>query len=521
LHRLFSSVTSVYSVVNPSIEQQVDSIDDVRRAIDRARAAQPAWAAVSISDRVAAIKRIRTAIVERADELAEIIARDTGKTRIDALTTEVLPSAGNVAWYCANAAKFLKDRRVAHSHFITGNKKTRIRRVPYGVVGVISPWNYPFTIPFSEVITGLLAGNAVILKAASQTQAAGRALAELVTAAVPTDVFHYVNLPGRLAGDALLGGGIDKLFFTGSTEVGKQLMAKAAVTLTPLVLELGGNDPMLVCADADLDRTTSGAVWAGLQNAGQSCGAVQRIYVHTSVTAAFTDQLATKVMALRVGPDSSRHDVDVGSMTTRDQADKVRRQVEEAVRQGAVIRAQALPPAGASDLFLPLTVLTNVNDSMDVVRHETFGPVLCVMPVASMDEAVTRANDCELALTASVWSKDKRSADQLARRLQAGVVMINDHLMSHALPEVPWGGFKQSGFGRTHGQLGFDEMTQPQAIVHDNMGGLKRNLWWHPYNEKVYAGMHGLLDFMYAPSFGRRMSGLSNLLKLVPRYFGK
>jgi hypothetical protein len=166
-------------------------------------------------------------------------------------------------------------------------------------------------------------------------------------------------------------------------------------------------------------------------------------------------------------------------------------------------------------------VLTNVNQTMDVVRHETFGPVLCVMAVASMDEAVTQANDCELALTASVWSRDKRGADALARRLQAGVVMINDHLMSHGLPEVPWGGFKQSGFGRTHGQLGFDEMTQPQAIVHDNMGGLKRNLWWHPYDAKVYDGMRGLLDLMYARGFGRRMQGLSKLLKIVPRYFGR
>jgi succinate-semialdehyde dehydrogenase/glutarate-semialdehyde dehydrogenase len=503
------------------VEQRVDSVEDVRSAITRARAVQPAWAALPVRDRAAAVARIKTAIVDRADELAEIISRDTGKTRIDALTTEVLPSAGAVAWCCANAAKFLKDRRIAHSHFITGNKKPRIRRSPYGVVGVISPWNYPFTIPFSEVITGLLAGNAVILKVASQTQGVGRALAELVTAAVPADVFQYVNLPGRIAGDALLGGGIDKLFFTGSTEVGRQLMAKAAETLTPLVLELGGNDPMLVCPDADLERATSGAVWAGLQNAGQSCGAVQRVYVHASVYEAFLEKLAAKVTALRVGPDSGRHDVDVGSMTTSDQAEKVRRQVEDAVRQGAVIRAQALPTAGASELFLPMTVLTNVNQSMDVVRHETFGPVLCVMPVASMDEAVTRANDCELALTASVWSRDKRGADALARRLQAGVVMINDHLMSHGLPEVPWGGFKQSGFGRTHGQLGFDEMTQPQAIVHDNMGGLKRNLWWHPYDAKVYDGMRGLLDLMYARGFGRRMQGLSKLLQSVPRYFGR
>lgn len=510
------------TVVNPNENAvaTVQTVQDVCAAIARARVVQEGWAATSVRERAAAIATIKGVIVERADELAEIIARDTGKTRIDALTTEVLPSASAVAWCCANAAKLLKDRKIPHSHFITGNKKTRIRRVPWGVVGVISPWNYPFAIPFSEVIAGLLAGNAVILKAASQTQATGRALAEIVAAAVPPDVFQYINLPGRIAGEALLAGGINKLCFTGSTEVGRQLMTQAAETLTPLVLELGGNDAMLVCPDADLDRATSGAAWAGLQNAGQSCGAVQRIFVHESIFEPFVEQLSAKVSALRVGPDSGRHDVDVGSMTTREQAEKVQQQVDQAVQLEATVRAQAQPPAGASELFLPLTVLTDVNSTMDVVKHETFGPVLCVMPVATMAKGVELANDCDLALTASVWSKDKRAADALAVQLHAGVVMINDHLMSHALPEVPWGGCQQSGFGRTHGQLGFDEMTRPLAIVHDNMS-FKRNLWWHPYDAKLYDGMRGLLHLMHGAGLGQRLGGLSKLVRILPRYFGR
>lgn len=500
---------------------RVQSAEEVRTAIARARAAQPAWAAMPARDRAAAIMRIRDAIVARADALAEIIARDTGKTRIDALATEVLPAATACRWYARQAPTWLKDRKVRPNSVLTGNKQTRIRRVPYGVVGVISPWNYPFTIPFSEVVTGLLAGNAVILKVATQTLGTGRALAELVHGVVPQDVFHYVELPGRIAGEAFLGGGVDKLFFTGSVEVGRQLMAQAAETLTPLVLELGGKDPMLVCSDADLDRATSGAIWGGLQNAGQSCAGVERIYVHASVYDAFIDQLCTKVAALRIGPDAGHHDVDIGSMTTLEQARKVRAQVDEAVRHGAVIRAQASPPAGAPEQFLPAVVLTNVEHSMTIMREETFGPVLCVMPVASMDDAVRLANDCELALTASVWSKNRRTADELARRVQAGVVMINDHLMSHGLPEVPWGGCKHSGIGRTHGQLGFDEMTQPQAIVHDNAGWLKRNMWWHPYDAKVYAGMRGLLDLMHGRGLGTRMSGLRKLMALLPRYFGR
>lgn len=494
--------------------------DDVRAAVARARQAQPAWDALPIRNRVAAIRSLRESIVSRADELAETIARDTGKTRIDALATEVLPAATAVAYYARHAPAFLKDRRIRPSHVLTGNKRSRIHRVAYGVVAVISPWNYPFAIPFSEVVMGLLAGNAVVLKAASQTQPTGRVLQSLVASVVPAGVFEYVDLPGRAAGEALLAAGVDKLFFTGSVEVGKELMAKAARTLTPLVLELGGNDPMLVCADANLERAAAGAVWAGLQNAGQSCGGVERIYVHSSVYERFLDLLCAEVAALRIGPDEGRHDVEIGSMTTREQARKVREQVAEALQLGAVVRAQANPPPGAPEEFLPALVLTGVNHSMTLMREETFGPVLGVMPVQSMDEAVSLANDCQLGLTASVWSRRRREADRLARRIRAGVVMINDHLMSHGLPEAPWGGFRQSGIGRTHGKLGFDEMTQPQCIIHDTFGFLNRNLWWPPVSPELYAGMRGLLDFMHARRLGQRAAGLRTLLKIVPRCFG-
>jgi succinate-semialdehyde dehydrogenase/glutarate-semialdehyde dehydrogenase len=357
----------------------------------------------------------------------------------------------------------------------------------------------------------------VILKAASETQRVGRALEKLfVDARFPAGVFSYVNLPGRVAGDAFLESGIGKLFFTGSVAVGKQLMAKAAETLTPLVLELGGNDPMLVCPDANLERAAAGAVWAGFQNAGQSCGGVERIYVHRTLYEPFLALLCEKVRSLRVGLDNGQHAVDVGRMTTAGQADTVRSHIEEALSRGAVIAAQSASPTG-NDLLLPATVLTNVDHTMRVMREETFGPVVGVMPVDSMDEALRLANDSDLGLTASVWSRSQREAERLAKQIAAGVVMINDHLMSHGLAETSWGGFKHSGIGRTHGQLGFDEMTQPQCIVHDTMGNLKRNLWWHPNGPEVYAGMRGFLDALYARGIGRRFGGLQMLMRILPR----
>jgi acyl-CoA reductase-like NAD-dependent aldehyde dehydrogenase len=251
----------------------LNSIEVVGQASGRARQVQPAWSQRPVRERVRYLNRVRAYIAENADELAEIISRDNGKTRTDALASEVLPAAMAVDYYCRNAVAFLKDRRIRPGNLLMANKVSRIIRVPYGVVGIISPWNYPFSIPFSEVVMALLAGNAVLLKVATETQLVGRAIERCLAAAgLPEGLFAYLNLPGRIAGTALLEAGVDKLFFTGSVAVGQTLMAEAARTLTPVVLELGGNDPMLVCADADPERAAAGAVWAGLQNCGQSCG---------------------------------------------------------------------------------------------------------------------------------------------------------------------------------------------------------------------------------------------------------
>jgi succinate-semialdehyde dehydrogenase/glutarate-semialdehyde dehydrogenase len=496
----------------------VDDLPSVKVAVERARAAQPSWGATSVRERAAAIRRIRDHLAANADELAAIISKDNGKTRVDALATEVLPAIMAAEYYASNAGDFLADRTIKPGNLLLANKISKIARVPFGVVAIISPWNYPFAIPFSEVVMGLLAGNAVLLKAATQTQMAGRALERAVAAAnLPDGVFTYLNLPGRLAGDAILEAGVDKLFFTGSVPIGKQLMKKAADTLTPLVLELGGNDAMLVCADADLDRAAAGACWAGMQNAGQSCGGVERIYVHRDVYRTFVDKLAARVRALRVGPDRD-FDVDMGAMTTQGQLDTVKRHVADALAKGATIYAQSPSPTDGKGTFHPAMVLTNVNHSMLCMRDETFGPIVGVMPVASMDEAIALANDSNLGLTGSVWSRNRKAAEEIARKVRAGVVTINDHLMSHGLSETPWGGFKESGIGRTHGQMGFDEMTQPQCIVHDYMPAVKKNMWWHPHGKAVYDGVRGIIDLLYGKRV-QRADGLGELVKLFPRTF--
>jgi acyl-CoA reductase-like NAD-dependent aldehyde dehydrogenase len=497
-----------------------DTAEYLTAVVVQARQAQVDWGVLEVRQRVKALSGIKSWLADHADHLATVISNDNGKTRTEALATEVLPAVMALAFYLRHATRFLKPECILPGSLLLINKWSRLVRVPYGVVAIISPWNYPFAIPFSEVIMALLAGNAVVLKTATQTQWVGRALEACIQAAdLPQGLFAFINVPGSTAGDALLQAGVDKLFFTGSVAVGRQLMAKAAETLTPVVLELGGNDAMLVCDDADLDRASSGALWAGFQNAGQSCGGVERIYVHEKIYKPFVELLCDKVTALRVGSPGD-YQVEMGAMTTRSQVEIVRLHIEDALGKGAIIAAQsATPTENSQGNFVPAVVLTQVHHGMLVMTEETFGPVVGVMSVRDMDEAVTLANDSSYGLTGSVWSRDIARAEQIGRCIQAGVITINDHLMSHGLAETPWGGFKTSGIGRTHGQIGFHEMTQPQVVVHDLMSCAKRNLWWPPYNEALYRGLGGALQLFYGRCWRTRLAGILPLIRVLPRLF--
>jgi len=501
---------------------QMNTVEEARDALQRARAAQPAWAALSLAERVRYIHRIRDYLVDHADAVSTTVANDVGKTRVEALATEVLPSVLATHYYAKNARRFLQPRRIRSGSWLFLNKRSRIFRLPFGVIGIIAPWNYPLGIPMHEIIPALLAGNTVIFKTAPETQMVGRTIEAMIQAAgLPADVFIHLNVPGEIMGQVLLDPEhhVDKLFFTGSVPVGKILMAKAAESLVPVSLELGGNDPMLVCPDAHLERAVNGAMWAGLQNSGQSCGGVERIYVHQDVYAPFIALLKQKVEALRQGPNTD-HDVDIGAMCTERQITTIRRQVDDALAKGATILAQVnLDPAYAKANFYPVTLLTEVDHTMTLMREETFGPVLGVMKVANMDQAIELANDSRLGLTGSVWSNDTAAAVALGRRIQAGVITINDHLLTHGMAETPWGGMKESGIGRSHGELGFDEMTQPQVVITEWLPFAKRNLFWHPYDAQLYQGLKGALYLLHGRQLRDRLRGFLSFVALLPRMF--
>jgi succinate-semialdehyde dehydrogenase/glutarate-semialdehyde dehydrogenase len=488
---------------------------DIAGIIEKARTAQETWSQIPYRERARRLKKAGRYLSFHLDEITETIHRENGKLRMDALAAELLPAVLALDYYIRIGRKMLASRNIRGGSLLMFNKRSRLVRKPWGVAGIISPWNYPFAIPFSEVVMALLAGNAVLLKAASLTPGAGRAIASIFeTADLPSGLFTNVEIPGTEAGPAFISGGVDKLFFTGSTTVGKQLMALAAPRLLPLVLELGGADAAIIRADADTDRAALGILWSGFSNAGQSCGGAQRILVHRDVYDVFLEKLCALVRGLRGGDGE---DSDIGPMATVKQKKSAEKDIAACVAMGAKIAAQSSVPD--DECFMPAVVLTGLTPEMPVMTGEIFGPVVGVYSVRDDAEALRMANASSYGLTASVWSRNRRAAKALAARINAGAVMINDHLMSHGLAETPWGGFGDSGLGRTHGEAGFSEMLKTTVVVDDMLPGVRRNLFWHPYSEKVYRGFRAITVFAGSSPFFKKLRQLPAVVKLFFRYW--
>lgn len=525
-YKLEQTAESFTRCINPATGEEIGtvpvaSIEELTEVIRNARIAQTSWSALSLDDRKKYLLKVREYIIENVDEIADTISLDNGKLTMDALNGELIPIVIAIGYYCRISPRLLKNRKLKSASWILSFKKSFVRRLPLGVVGIISPWNYPFSIPMFEVIPGLLAGNSIILKTASETQlVAGIIKDAFKYAEIPEGVMNVVNVPGRIIGDQLLEQGIDKLFFTGSFEVGRKLAVKAAENFIPVSLELGGNDSMIVCKNADIDRAVGGAIWGGFHNAGQSCGGIERIYVESEVYNDFMMKLKHRVENLHAGFGKELTN-DLGCITTDKQLETIKNHVEDALTKGAQVFARSKVQETIGGSCLPAMVLTNVNHDMMIMREETFGPVVCVMKVKNVDEAIELTNDSDLGLTASIWTKNNKYGIELSKRIQAGVVNINDHLMSHGLAETPWGGMKKSGSGRSHGEFGLLEMTEPQVVVRDILPYVKNHLWWHPYNEALYNALKGLVYFKFGKIFKNRLQGIARLIRVIPRIFKK
>lgn len=471
---------------------------DVEEAVTRCRKVQEGWARFTPSDRARRMEALHRVVGERADEIARMVAEETGKPDVEALT-EVVTVLDLIRFYLQKGPRALAPRKVSTGWLL--GRRARVEREPYGVVAVVSPWNYPFILAMDSVVTALVGGNGVVLKPSELTPFTGLLVRELVEAAdLPEGLVAVVTGDGS-TGEALVRSGVDKIVFTGSTATGRKVMAAAAESLTPVVLELGGKDPALILEDADLERASRGVAFGAFYNAGQTCLATERIFVVDAIYERFLERLTEQVAGLRA---SSVGDREVGAMTTTRQLRIVEEHVAEAVEGGARILVGGARTDPASNVYLP-TVLADVDESMRVLTEESFGPVVPVVRVRDEEEAVERANRSGFGLFASVWTSDRDRGLRVARRLRAGGVSVNDTLSHYAVPGLPMGGVGGSGFGRTRGLEGLRELTRTRSLLVDRLG-MKQDPWWFPYGPARRRLVRALLEF-------RRGGGLRGVLR--------
>jgi acyl-CoA reductase-like NAD-dependent aldehyde dehydrogenase len=514
-----AAVRKVYSI-NPATgevwrEFECASAAEVQEAVARAQTAKPAWQGMGVRKRLAIIEKFQQLLNERQQHIARVITSEVGKPIAEALLTEILVVLDAARFLLKESYGFLREQPLPHGNLATKAKSGRLLREPYGVIGIISPWNYPFSIPATETLAALATGNAVVLKPSELTPLSTLELASLLhNAGVPEAVFQVV-IGESPTGAALIESGIDKLVFTGSVATGRRIAQAAAARLLPLVLELGGKDPMIVLDDADVDVASSGAVWGAFVNAGQACLSVERCYVHRIIYDAFVSACVEKTKRLRVG-NGADPNTDVGPLIRERQLQVVEQHVEDARSRGARVmnggeRLTLLGP----NYYAP-TVLGDVTHEMLVMREETFGPVLPIMAFDSEKEAISLANDSEYGLAASVWTRDRARGEKIARQINAGTVMVNDAISCFGISEAPHGGVKASGIGRTHGRFGLEEMVWTKYLDVDLLPRAKKP-WWYGYGTGLSEAAGGLLDFQFARGIGKRLKGGIRSLRLTGR----
>ena len=501
-------------VRNPATLEKIAELpvahsNDVAIAVTRARKAQQTWAKTSFAERARLLYKLRDLLLDEGDRLADIMTGETGRPRAEVYGNELFYLCDAIGSWAKHSARYLSAKKITPHFPLLKTKRIISTYTPRGVIGIISPWNFPLTLTLGDAIPALMAGNAVVIKPSEATPLSAMFGAEIVAqTGFPENLFQVV-IGGAETGEALVDC-VDMIAFTGSIEIGKRVMKRAAERLIPVGLELGGKDPMIVLKDANLDRAVGAAVWGALVNCGQACTSIERVYVEAPVYDRFVEKLVTRVRAIRQG--ASENDVDIGCLTTEAQFKKVTAQVEEAIAQGAKALTGARRNPQLPGYYYEPTVLVDVDHRMAIATEETFGPVIPIIKISDAEEGLKLANDSRYALGGSIFSQDKDVAWRLAQDLQAGSVCINDSLINFLVTEAPMGGWKESGLGHRHGAEGIRKFCQQKTIVVDRFG-LKEEFPWYPTSQRKAKQIRHLLNLLCHTGFRHKLRALRDLAR--------
>lgn len=458
----------------------MNTMSEIQKEFQKARNSETEIKRLSVKERVQNLKKLKKLVLDRKEELVDAIQADTGKSRSDALVSEIFGVLDHLVYLEKNAEKLLKNKKV-HTPLALMGKKSLICFEPLGTVLIISPWNYPFYQAIVPITAAFVAGNAVVYKPSEHTPLKGVVEKLLADAGFGTDWVKVVYGDGK-TGAGLIDQRPEKIMFTGSDRTGRKIMVQAAKYLIPVELELGGKDPMIVFDDANVVRAAAGAVWGGLTNLGQSCTSVERIYVQEGIYDAFKAELLKQVARIKQETDKDG-DADVGAMTVDFQVETIKKHFEDAKKQGAAILSGETWD-GKSKLIPPI-VLENVTPEMKVLTEESFGPFLPLVKFKTEEEAVALANDSEFGLSASVWTRDMKRAERVTSAIKTGNVSVNNVMLTEGNPALPFGGTKNSGFGRYKGEIGLHGFCNVKSVLIDkNSSKIESN--WFPYTKTKY-----------------------------------
>jgi len=497
------------TTLEPMGELVCQSKEEVQSAVAKARQAQKTWGALSIQERVNHLLKLRTEILNAQDEIVDIVIRETGKPLQDALTFEVFAVCDFITYWCKQAPRTLKDEKLKPGGLLGLMKRVLLTYKPLGVVGVISPWNGPFVLTANPCVQALLAGNAVVAKGSEVTPQSAKIFEILCErAGLPSGVCQVLLGDGQTGAD-LLSSGVNKISFTGSVATGKKVAAVCSAQLIPFTLELGGKDAMIVCADADIDKAAHGAVWGGCVNSGHFCCGVERIYVEAAVYDEFVKKVTEKAKAIRQGKQHGANE-DLGAIFWDRQLTIMEQHVEDAKKRGAKILTGGRRNPNEKGLYYEATVMVDVQEDWDVMKLESFGPILPVVKVKDIEEAIAKANDSIYGLHGSVWTKNKEKAFSIAKRIETGSMAINDIHMMYGVACAPFGGVKESGLGSVNGQYGLRGYTHPMPIVYGP--GFMFNAYQgeqngYPHDQKKLDQMKWIMNFMWKNPIGRFFFG--------------